>query len=217
MKIARKHEPRGGAAGGSSRPVSQRTVPPPRPGEGRQGKLGGVVEIEPPATPPRELVRLRRLEIPLGLERGHAPRPRRGHGLTVHVVLDVAGGEDTRDRRLRRAGLHLDVLVGQQLDLTAEELRVRLMADGDEEPIDRALDERARLDVAELHAGNLAPGRIEDLLDGRVPEELDLRILERARSEEHTSELQSHSDLVCRLLLEKKKKAQTLTPSGAPR
>src|SRR5436190_16619720 len=27
----------------------------------------------------------------------------------------------------------------------------------------------------------------------------------RARSEEHTSELQSHSDLVCRLLLEKKK------------
>src|SRR5438034_4141275 len=27
----------------------------------------------------------------------------------------------------------------------------------------------------------------------------------RRRSEEHTSELQSHSDLVCRLLLEKKK------------
>src|SRR5437588_7773043 len=31
---------------------------------------------------------------------------------------------------------------------------------------------------------------------------------ERKRSEEHTSELQSHSDLVCRLLLEKKKKTQ---------
>src|SRR5260221_6721631 len=31
-----------------------------------------------------------------------------------------------------------------------------------------------------------------------------------ARSEEHTSELQSHSDLVCRLLLEKKKKQQTM-------
>src|SRR5947207_7182539 len=28
------------------------------------------------------------------------------------------------------------------------------------------------------------------------------------RSEEHTSELQSHSDLVCRLLLEKKKKTE---------
>src|SRR5438034_7414017 len=34
------------------------------------------------------------------------------------------------------------------------------------------------------------------------------------RSEEHTSELQSHSDLVCRLLLEKKKgeSEQILTP-----
>src|SRR5260221_9046525 len=30
--------------------------------------------------------------------------------------------------------------------------------------------------------------------------------LSAPRSEEHTSELQSHSDLVCRLLLEKKKK-----------
>src|SRR5438034_6199699 len=32
---------------------------------------------------------------------------------------------------------------------------------------------------------------------------IDLRVV-HARSEEHTSELQSHSDLVCRLLLEKK-------------
>src|SRR5438034_6361662 len=32
------------------------------------------------------------------------------------------------------------------------------------------------------------------------------RSMRRSRSEEHTSELQSHSDLVCRLLLEKKKK-----------
>src|SRR5438874_10497878 len=31
----------------------------------------------------------------------------------------------------------------------------------------------------------------------------------RARSEEHTSELQSRRDLVCRLLLEKKKKQKT--------
>src|SRR5438034_5332572 len=33
-----------------------------------------------------------------------------------------------------------------------------------------------------------------------------LRQAQKMRSEEHTSELQSHSDLVCRLLLEKKKK-----------
>src|SRR5260221_7993645 len=35
-----------------------------------------------------------------------------------------------------------------------------------------------------------------------------------ARSEEHTSELQSHSDLVCRLLLEKKKNNQKYIPVG---
>src|SRR5438034_2384065 len=35
--------------------------------------------------------------------------------------------------------------------------------------------------------------------------DLGARIYLAARSEEHTSELQSHSDLVCRLLLEKKK------------
>src|SRR5438034_4441535 len=34
------------------------------------------------------------------------------------------------------------------------------------------------------------------------------RLAPEPRSEEHTSELQSHSDLVCRLLLEKKKKRE---------
>src|SRR5438034_1109170 len=37
------------------------------------------------------------------------------------------------------------------------------------------------------------------------------RVTGFTRSEEHTSELQSHSDLVCRLLLEKKKKIALLT------
>src|SRR5436190_9820345 len=42
----------------------------------------------------------------------------------------------------------------------------------------------------------------------------------RVRSEEHTSELQSHSDLVCRLLLEKKKKkriCQTIKIHNKPK
>src|SRR5688572_30867231 len=42
----------------------------------------------------------------------------------------------------------------------------------------------------------------------------------RTRSEEHTSELQSQSNLVCRLLLEKKKnrhyKKHTITPNTTP-
>src|SRR5438034_6112033 len=40
--------------------------------------------------------------------------------------------------------------------------------------------------------------------NGEVPREACLQVT-TDRSEEHTSELQSHSDLVCRLLLEKKK------------
>src|SRR5438034_6255526 len=36
------------------------------------------------------------------------------------------------------------------------------------------------------------------------------------RSEEHTSELQSHSDLVCRLLLEKKKTTKDCTSVTQP-
>src|SRR5438270_7825119 len=41
------------------------------------------------------------------------------------------------------------------------------------------------------------------------PGELMLRCKSAGRSEEHTSELQSQSNLVCRLLLEKKKKKKT--------
>src|SRR2546427_1769032 len=42
---------------------------------------------------------------------------------------------------------------------------------------------------------------------GRVPADY----VRRQRSEEHTSELQSQSNLVCRLLLEKKKKYNRVT------
>src|SRR5260221_14164688 len=43
---------------------------------------------------------------------------------------------------------------------------------------------------------------LEDIIDVKGWKAMGNRL----RSEEHTSELQSHSDLVCRLLLEKKKK-----------
>src|SRR5260221_3566612 len=42
----------------------------------------------------------------------------------------------------------------------------------------------------------------------RCPLSGTVRAGRRGRSEEHTSELQSHSDLVCRLLLEKKKPSE---------
>src|SRR5438477_8905708 len=43
------------------------------------------------------------------------------------------------------------------------------------------------------------------ILDVLMPQMSGLQLI-NARSEEHTSELQSHVNLVCRLLLEKKKK-----------
>src|SRR5690242_10054632 len=61
-------------------------------------------------------------------------------------------------------------------------------------------------------------GSTGDVVDQRLNQEYDIatnrwrnraplpRGMTHARSEEHTSELQSHVNLVCRLLLEKKKK-----------
>src|SRR5438034_4034227 len=54
------------------------------------------------------------------------------------------------------------------------------------------------------------PGAAERALQDREPR-LPHTVPGRARSEEHTSELQSHSDLVCRLLLEKKKTRTSMT------
>src|SRR5688572_32059185 len=50
--------------------------------------------------------------------------------------------------------------------------------------------------------------RMSQLTDGTIGELLGQLYVEKhfKRSEEHTSELQSQSNLVCRLLLEKKKK-----------
>src|SRR5699024_12868465 len=49
--------------------------------------------------------------------------------------------------------------------------------------------------------------KVSDQTDERIIEVLNVRINKNilSRSEEHTSELQSRFDLVCRLLLEKKK------------
>src|SRR5688572_31654652 len=80
----------------------------------------------------------------------------------------------------------------------------------------RALDERAALchrfraraeengDVAE--AARLATQACDMSRVAAAMQGLGLRLRSGVRSEEHTSELQSQSNLVCRLLLEKKKK-----------
>src|SRR5687768_17694800 len=66
------------------------------------------------------------------------------------------------------------------------------------------------------HAGARVPARRPQRRRHRrhgggavIPDEEVERVREAARSEEHTSELQSRLHLVCRLLLEKKKKKET--------
>src|SRR5437773_7316655 len=70
----------------------------------------------------------------------------------------------------------------------------RLKASKTQRPLPKGFLRRHRLESPDVHVVTrlAASGCIRD------------RICCRVRSEEHTSELQSHHDLVCRLLLEKK-------------
>src|SRR2546427_1798394 len=75
-------------------------------------------------------------------------------------------------------------------------------------PADRAAHDLQR----QLRRQPAVQRQHSDLLRRPVPgEELLAGDQDRCRSEEHTSELQSQSNLVCRLLLEKKKKNQILS------
>src|SRR5260221_698210 len=81
-------------------------------------------------------------------------------------------------------------------------------------------------DALPISAHDVLARRRHRRVDERRDDDVDVRLRAEAvvlrvvvgpfhrldgRSEEHTSELQSHSDLVCRLLLEKKKKRKFAT------
>src|SRR5260370_29169256 len=84
-------------------------------------------------------------------------------------------------------------------------------------PIWQHLDDFLAVDAAVLELGG-GPGQVvvEFVAAGKEGLEVDevlqpallVQVVDEGRSEEHTSELQSHLNLVCRLLLEKKKTAQ---------
>src|SRR5437667_5839527 len=79
-------------------------------------------------------------------------------------------------------------------------------------PSRRSSDQRARIRGDVTHVivrSQRADPAIENLNNARAG-----RNLQHRRSEEHTSELQSHHDLVCRLLLEKKQKARRSHPAA---
>src|SRR5256886_16911190 len=72
--------------------------------------------------------------------------------------------------------------------------------------VDRELDPRAAERNDPRREEALAVG-VDALLEHDAGGAVQLRHDDALRSEEHTSELQSQSNLVCRLLLEKKKKS----------
>src|SRR2546428_6626155 len=116
--------------------------------------------------------------------------PRAGRARRAH---DGAGAEAVSALRGRRGHRH-DVLrdgLRARPHLPRRQPRRR---DARRAPRDLRVDER--------RARAPAPRRLEGGRPRRV--RTPRRLLRAARSEEHTSELQSRSDLVCRLLLEKK-------------
>src|SRR5260221_3143440 len=98
--------------------------------------------------------------------------------------------------RLRHAGIKPETMVGCYFERSAEMIvafLAVLKAGGAYVPLDPAYP-KARLDFILQDAGQPV------ILTKKNPS-----VLSDKRSEEHTSGLQSHSDLVCRLLLGKKK------------
>src|SRR2546427_6227540 len=82
-----------------------------------------------------------------------------------------------------------------------------------EQWLERTLDDSANRRLV-LPEAFLASDAIL-VLATNVAAGLEVREAVIARSEEHTSELQSQSNLVCRLLLEKKKKTKTTVAAAA--
>src|SRR5438034_7217390 len=138
----------------------------------------------------------------------------RGH--VVGMELRYREGDHRSPVRGRRRSVHLhpwngrkslERLSGERPPVLRDALHPELLEvlDRGGEP-DRFGDRRGSGLEAPRQVVPLSPVD-PDLLDHLASAASGLQGLENfARSEEHTSELQSHSDLVCRLLLEKKKK-----------
>ena len=98
---------------------------------------------------------------------------------TPIIALDAMGGD-----------FGPEVIIPAALLVLKEKPQVELILVGQEEALSRYFSEHNITRPANLHIQHASEVVAMD---------------ESPRSEEHTSELQSHHDLVCRLLLEKKK------------
>src|SRR5260221_8271410 len=94
---------------------------------------------------------------------------------------------------------------GQQKNNSLGELSALNQRIKQEESLIGSIKGEVNLLDSDINENNQIIQTLEEDL-GKLKGEYASMLLMSERSEEHTSELQSHSDLVCRLLLEKKKK-----------
>src|SRR5438477_4511209 len=126
--------------------------------------------------------------------------PGRMRQLATWTERDCAPSEDCEHRRQQQAAQKSHTGLFRSSDLHSYTVRRNVMhCHGP------GIRTRARLAPA---GERLPTATVKSyVLDARHPKRERPRLLDaRPRSEEHTSELQSHVNLVCRLLLEKKKK-----------
>src|SRR3989441_4969277 len=142
--------------------------------------------------------------IRLVRDRIHLPRQLRNPEAVCHV--DGLHGDERRGRVGRVTHGDVDLVRGDDPELRIADLPPPLVADDSD--LERVRRLVAAFDPIDVPGGDQKQDDDDQERHDR-PRQLDLRAaihLRRLRSEEHTSELQSLAYLVCRLLLEKKKK-----------
>src|SRR5437773_8880972 len=109
------------------------------------------------------------------------------------MVVKSSGNRVPYDREKLRTGfmraLHKRPVPTEYVDQSINRIEQRVLALGEREVASRVIGEMVMRELKKM----------DDVAYIRFASD-------HLRSEEHTSELQSHHDLVCRLLLEKKKK-----------
>src|SRR5215831_14416785 len=90
----------------------------------------------------------------LGFNSRHAAAAGGGDGLAENRVLNVSASENARNVRAGRAWDGFDVSLVVQINLSPDEIGVRIVSNGDKKPIDFQFRWPLRLDVFQFEPGD---------------------------------------------------------------